>query len=263
MVDLPPFSPSGVPSSSTQPDPPDTVSRIGTLTGRSRRMVLAPPTRRTPRCPSVAFPARAGAAPSRRSARSARCRSREDRPRPAGPRRRSRSSRGSSCSGLSDAVRLRQSNGMPRYWTMTRPSRRRTCGVAPWNSARYSSAGRLTGPQADLGQPRPDEQAGTRQAAQRRRVLGLRFASGPLCAVVAQARRLVPGDLLHPGQEVGDERELRVGVAADLVRAGGARPGSGSTGRRRSSRGLPRRSRAGDRRDRGRAGRSPTARADR
>ena len=90
------------------------------------------------------------------------------------------------------AFRFRQSNGRPRYWTMTRPSRRRTCGVAPFELRPIELGGCPSGAQADLGQARSDEQSSARQATQRRGVLGRASladpASGCSRSVVASSR---------------------------------------------------------------------------
>ena len=109
------------------------------------------------------------AARCRRSARTGGRRCRAGRPRAAGCRRRRRSSRGSSCSAPTSAVRLRQSNGMPRYWTRTRPSRSRTWGVGAVELAavqvRRGAPGRGGGARCGAGAERAAARSSARRAA--------------------------------------------------------------------------------------------------
>ena len=116
------------------------------------------------------------------------------------------------------ATRLRQSNGMPRYWTMTRPPRTRTCGVAPSNRARYRSAAarparsrRSCAPERNVSRAAlmPAEWRGMLRRAGR--LGGIAFGRGP------ETGRLGLGQVGHPRQEVVDERELLRRVAADLL----------------------------------------------
>ena len=116
-----------------------------------------------------------------------------------------------------DAVRLRQSNGMPRYWMRTRPSRTRTCGVAPSNRPAIQVGHRAARPEPQVLGAAAERESRRVEPAQRRAVLGR--AAGDRRVVLggrSQAGGLGLGQRGHPAEEVVDRGQLLGGVLADL-----------------------------------------------